>query len=69
MRVAISVDNGKGLDSVVSPHFGRCPYYILIDLDGQEVSQVSAVKNPYYSKQSISMERRAICAMYVSYHN
>jgi predicted Fe-Mo cluster-binding NifX family protein len=48
MRVAISADDGKGLDSVVSPHFGRCPYYILVDLDGQEVSQVNAVKNPYY---------------------
>jgi predicted Fe-Mo cluster-binding NifX family protein len=48
MRVAISADDSSGLDSVVSPHFGRCPYYILVDLDGHQVQQVSAVENPYY---------------------
>ena len=48
MRVSISADDGKGLDSAVSPHFGCCPYYVLVDLDGQEVSRVSAVKNPCY---------------------
>jgi predicted Fe-Mo cluster-binding NifX family protein len=48
MRVAISADDSNGLDSVVSPHFGRCPYYILVDLDGREVGQISAVENPYY---------------------
>ena len=48
MRVAVSADDSNGLDSVVSPHFGRCPYYVLVDLDGREVSQVSAVENPHY---------------------
>ena len=47
-RVAISADNSNGLDSVVSPHFGRCPYYVLVDLDGRQVSRVNAVENPYY---------------------
>jgi predicted Fe-Mo cluster-binding NifX family protein len=50
MRVAISADDSSGLDSVVSPHFGRCPYYVLVDLDGREVSQVSAVENPFYAR-------------------
>ena len=48
MRIAISADDNNGLDSVVSPHFGRCPFYVLVDLEGHEVSQVSAVENPYY---------------------
>jgi predicted Fe-Mo cluster-binding NifX family protein len=48
MRVAISADDNRGLDSVVSPHFGRCAYYVLVDLDGREVQQVDAVENPYY---------------------
>lgn len=50
MRVAVSADDGKGLDSIVSPHFGRCPYYILVDLDGCEVEHVAAVENPYYNQ-------------------
>ena len=48
MRIAISTDDNKGLDSVVSPHFGRCPYYVLVDLEDRQVRQVSAVENPYY---------------------
>lgn len=48
MRIAISADDGNGLDSVVSPHFGRCPYFVLVDLDGQEVKAVNAVNNPFY---------------------
>jgi predicted Fe-Mo cluster-binding NifX family protein len=48
MRVAISADNSNGLDSVVSPHFGRCPYFVLVDLEGQEVKAVQAISNPYY---------------------
>ncbi len=48
MRVAVSADDSNGLDSVVSPHFGRCPYYVLVDLEGQKVKQVNTVANPYY---------------------
>jgi len=48
MRVVVSADDNKGLDSVVSPHFGRCPYYVLVDLEGREVKEVSTVANPYY---------------------
>ena len=50
MRVAVSADDRNGLDSVVSPHFGRCPYFILVDLDGCEVGEVAAVENPYYGR-------------------
>jgi len=52
MRIAISTDDNKGLDSVVSPHFGRCPYYVLVDLEERQVRQVSAVENPYYGQHA-----------------
>jgi predicted Fe-Mo cluster-binding NifX family protein len=48
MRIAISADDSRGLDSVVSPHFGRCAYYVVVDLEGREVQKVGAVENPYY---------------------
>ena len=48
MRIAISADDGRGLDSVVSPHFGRCPYFILVDIEGNQVKQVNAIANPFY---------------------
>lgn len=48
MRVAISADDSLGLAGVVSPHFGRCPYFALVDLDGREVQEVTVVENPFY---------------------
>jgi predicted Fe-Mo cluster-binding NifX family protein len=50
MRVAVSADDAKGLDSVVSPHFGRCPYFVFVELDEQTVETVEAVDNPYYGR-------------------
>ena len=52
MRIAVSADENNGLHSVVSPHFGRCPYYVLVDLDGQEVKQVNVVANPNYGRHA-----------------
>jgi predicted Fe-Mo cluster-binding NifX family protein len=52
MRIAISADDRSGLESVVSPHFGRCPHYILIDVEGHEVKAVNAVDNPYYGQHT-----------------
>jgi predicted Fe-Mo cluster-binding NifX family protein len=48
MRIAVSAENRNGLDSVVSPHFGRCPCFVLVDLDDHDVKEVRAVDNPYY---------------------
>lgn len=48
MRIAVSADDDRGLDSVVSPHFGRCPYFVLVDMEGREVRRVQTVANPFY---------------------
>ena len=48
MRIAVSADTKNGLDSVVSPHFGRCPYFVLVDVDGCDVARVAEVDNPFY---------------------
>jgi len=48
MRIALSADTKDGLDSVISPHFGRCPYFVLVDIEGQEVMEVTEVDNPCY---------------------
>jgi predicted Fe-Mo cluster-binding NifX family protein len=52
MRIAISAEDNNGLESVVSPHFGRCPHYILVDVKGQEVKAVQSVDNPYYGQHA-----------------
>ena len=49
MRVAVAVEDKNGLDSQVSHHFGRCPYYVLVDIDGPEIQGVQVVENPHFS--------------------
>ena len=50
MRIAVSTDDKQGLDSVISPHFGRCPHYILVDVEGHEVAGVQEVDSPFYGQ-------------------
>lgn len=50
MRIAVSADDKNGLDSVVSPHFGRCPYYILVDVQGNQVTGIQEVDSPFYGQ-------------------
>ena len=47
MRIALSAETNNGLDSTTSQHFGRCPYFIFVDLDGNNVKGVSGVVNPF----------------------
>ncbi len=48
MRIAISADDERGLEATVHPHFGRCPYFVLADVEGTEVRAFRTVANPFY---------------------
>ena len=39
--VAIAASDPRGLDSQVSAHFGRCPYYVRVEVSGGIVDAVS----------------------------
>ena len=52
MRIAISAEDNNGLDSPIGIHFGRCPYFILVDVEDQEVKSVGAVDNPFYGSHA-----------------
>jgi predicted Fe-Mo cluster-binding NifX family protein len=49
MRVAISADTNNELESVVAHHFGRCPYFAIIDLEGREIIAIQVIDNPFYN--------------------
>jgi len=48
MRIAFASEDKMGLDGEVSMHFGRCPYYTFLDLDGDQVQACKIVDNPYF---------------------
>ena len=49
MRIAISAETNDGLESAVAHHFGRCPYFALVDLDGNDVQAIEVIDNPFYA--------------------
>lgn len=44
MKVVIS-STGNSMESEVDVRFGRCPYYIFVDLDGKEIKNQEIVEN------------------------
>ncbi len=47
-RIAISANNNHGLDSPVSQHFGRCPYFVIVEIEDEAVKSVETIENPFY---------------------
>ena len=55
MKIAISTIDNKGLESNLSPHFGRCPFYIMVETKGEEILSAKGIENPYYSSHEPGM--------------
>jgi predicted Fe-Mo cluster-binding NifX family protein len=48
MRIAFSAETKNGLESPISHHFGRCPAYILVDVEENIVQSVQSLDNPFF---------------------
>ena len=48
MKIAVSSETNNGLESTVAHHFGRCPFFALVEVKGAEMKSVEMVANPYY---------------------
>lgn len=47
MRICFTADQSNGLDSVLSYHFGHCPYFVIVDVDEMgTVKNVESIPNP-----------------------
>jgi predicted Fe-Mo cluster-binding NifX family protein len=44
-RIVIPTENQQGLNARLAEHFERAPYYTVLELDGNEVSNVKTVPN------------------------
>ena len=46
----MAVESNKELEAEISMHFGRCPYYVIVEVDKGEIKQpVKVIANPYAS--------------------
>ncbi|HEB84959.1 MAG TPA: hypothetical protein ENI92_08175, partial [Bacteroidetes bacterium] len=46
MRIVAATNRG-GLDDTVSPVFGRCPTFTVLDAEGGEIVSHKVIQNPY----------------------
>jgi len=45
IRLAVPADSGDGLEAQRSGHFGKCNYYVLVDIKDNQIQQVTSLKN------------------------
>ena len=50
MKIAFASNDDLGLDGMLAHHFGHCPYYVFVDLDGKEIVSVQTKKNPFLNQ-------------------
>lgn len=52
-RIAIPIDEKKGLDSNISDHFGRAPYYAVVSVDKERdsVESFEVIENEYKDRE------------------
>ena len=46
MKIAVTSETPQGLNSAVSHHFGRSPYYTLVTVENSTIVSAQAVPNP-----------------------
>ncbi len=46
IRIAFATENPDGLEGIIAQHFGRCPYYTFVEVEGNEVKDWLVVTNP-----------------------
>lgn len=51
MKLAIPSETDAKLESVRSGHFGHTPYFTIVEIDGNDVKSVEAVKNVDHDTQ------------------
>jgi predicted Fe-Mo cluster-binding NifX family protein len=49
MKIAFASEDNQGLKGFLSAHFGRCPFYTIVDVEDKTVSNVQVVDNPYFN--------------------
>ncbi|MBD3389474.1 dinitrogenase iron-molybdenum cofactor biosynthesis protein [Candidatus Micrarchaeota archaeon] len=50
MKVAVSSE-GPGMDARASKVFGRCPYFVIVEIEGGEAGKTESIPNPASGQQ------------------
>ena len=48
--IGVAAESNNGLEAEISGHFGRCPYYAILEVqEGKVKEPVKVIANPYFS--------------------
>lgn len=47
-KIAVAAEDDGGLEANVSAHFGRCPYYTIVEIENDKIGLNYKVENPFY---------------------
>ena len=47
-KIAFACEESRELDSEMSMHFGRCPFFTVVEVADGEVGKTEVVQNPHY---------------------
>ncbi|MBT3321774.1 MAG: NifB/NifX family molybdenum-iron cluster-binding protein [Anaerolineae bacterium] len=50
MKIAITAEKSNGLDSAVAQHFGRAAFFIMANVENEEITEINVVPNPFAGK-------------------
>ncbi len=52
MIIAFATEDKKGLDSMISSHFGKAPYYIFVKVEEGEIKEIIERESPFLTGHS-----------------
>ena len=55
MRIAVSCETNDGLEAPVSQHFGHCPFFAFVELQGETIAGIDVEKNPHHAAHQPGM--------------
>ncbi|RLJ00512.1 MAG: dinitrogenase iron-molybdenum cofactor biosynthesis protein [Candidatus Aenigmatarchaeota archaeon] len=50
MKIAFASEENKGLESTLSCHLGRCPYYLFVEIENNDIKNVEIKENPFFNR-------------------
>jgi len=52
LKIALASEEDKSLESTLAHHFGRCPYYVFVEVENGEIKNVKTKENPYFNSHA-----------------
>ena len=46
VKIAVTSE-GNGMEGTICMHFGHCPEFVVVEAEGEKITSVKAVPNPY----------------------